>query len=712
MKKITLLLTMALASYYSTAQLQEHTHRDLSHPNTCGSSIETNRIYEENPEFAAQDAIDQANFQIEYENFLESWSPDDRSSYIVPVVVHVVHTGGPENISDEQIFNAIEHLNADFNKTNTDLASTIDEFEDITGNCDIEFRLATKDNSGNCHPGITRTYSTTTYDTGLTGGGVHPIIEAVQDEHGNWPQNKYMNIIVCIDPNGNAGYTYRPAGWYPSAGMIGSIIMRHDYMGSIGTSSSGRKHTLSHESGHWLNLAHPWGNSNTPTDPDNCDTDDGVDDTPNTIGWDNCSDVYGETCGSLDNVQNIMDYSYCSTMFTEGQAARVQTALLGAVAQRYKLSQGTNLTATGTDGPGDLCVARFSSSTRSVCAGSTIDFSDLSYHTVTTREWTFEGGSPATSGSENPTITYNTPGVYNVTLDVSHGGDSETANEDNYIIVLPSTGTSLPYFEGFETLSDLPDNERFIVENNGDAATWELTTSAAESGSKSAYINNYGVNDESRDALVSGTIDLSDVDEDDDMIFNFKYAYERQEEDNDEWIRFYISKNCGETWALRKNIHGDDLGPDVSPTSFTPEGAADWREVNITNILSDYYVSDFRFKIEFQNDNGNNIFIDNINLYPASMSSLYENSSSDIGISVYPNPLKGEATIELDAAAGEDYRITLYNAVGAQLTNIYNGQLVDGKNTIQWSTENLAKGIYILRVESQGKTETIKLVKD
>ena len=69
----------------------------------------------------------------------------------------------------------------------------------------------------------------------------------------------------------------------------------------------------------------------------NCSTDDGVADTPNTRGWDNCSNLYGETCGSLDNVQNFMEYSYCSTMFTAGQAARVQSALTGVTAQRYKL---------------------------------------------------------------------------------------------------------------------------------------------------------------------------------------------------------------------------------------------------------------------------------------------------------------------------------------------------------------------------------------
>lgn len=710
MKKITLILALALSSISLFAQTHQHVHKTPVNPVFCASSTEQNRVFAENPAFAYQDSIDQAQFQIDYENFLHSWSPDDRSLYVVPVVVHVVHLGGPENISDEQILNAIATMNEDYSNTNADLALTIPEFSGVIGLPDIEFRLATKDPSGNCHSGITRTYSSTTIDVGMTDGG-HAIVEAVQDVHGNWPQNKYMNVFVCIDPAGAAGYTFRPGGWYPAGGMYGSIFMRHDYMGTIGTSSSTARHTLSHEAGHWLNLAHLWGNSNSPGVAANCGTDDGVADTPNTVGWNNCSNLYGETCGSLDNVQNIMEYSYCSTMFTAGQAARMQTALTGTTAQRYKLITPSNLAATGTDGPGALCEAKFSANTTSVCAGSVIDFTDESFHSVTGWSWTFEGGSPATSTSENPSITYSTPGVYAVTLVASNGGSSESATKDNYIIVLPSTGASIPYSEGFETISELPDNDRFMVENAGDDVTWVITESASYSGDKSAYLGNFGVVNGSKDGLLSGTIDLSGVDPDDELVFNFKYAYKRKTASNDEWIRFSISKDCGETWALRKNIHGDELGPNVSGSAFVPATEWDWYQVNITNIYADYFVSNFRYKIEFENDNGNNIYIDDINMYAASTVDLPENDATD-GIKVYPNPLQNESTIELVAVPNEVYTINLYNALGEQVALVFNGELQAGTNIVKWDASGLAKGIYILRVESQGQIQTLKVVKE
>lgn len=710
MKKFTLALTLAFASAVTYSQTQQHIHKDDLKFNLCGESVETKRLMADYPEFAIMLEEEEESFQAAYEDYLESWSPDDRSLYVIPVVVHVVHLGGSENISEQQIFSGIEQMNLDFNMDNPDIGGTIPEFEGILGNCDIEFRLATKDPDGNCHSGITRTYSETTYDEGNSGPSNHPIVDAVEAEHGTWPQNKYMNIFICRDPNGNGGYTFRPTNWFPASRMYGSIFLRSDYMGIIGTSNTGRRHTLSHEAGHWLNLSHPWGNNNNPGNPASCSTDDGVADTPNTIGWDNCGDVYGETCGTLDNVQNIMDYSYCSTMFSEGQAARVQTALLHTKGQRYKLSTPSNLVSTGTDGPGELCEAVFSSDLRSICAGTTVTFSDLSYHSVTSRAWSFEGGFPATSTSENPSITYDTPGVYEVSLEVSGGGGSEFTSNENYIVVLPTPGATVPYKEEFETLADLPDYNRFMVENEVGDVTWELTTLAASSGSKSAYISNYNVSNGSKDALISGTIDLSNVDEDDDIIFNFKYAYKRRYADNDEWIRFYVSNDCGETWALRKNIHGEDLDEDITGSAFTP-GAWDWRQVNITNIYPDYYVSTFRYKIEFENNNGNNIFIDDINLYPSSMTSLID-EDKDFGIKVYPNPLAGEATLELVAEAGQNYNVTLHNALGEKIADIHNGSLLAGKNQIQWATDHLAKGIYILRIESDGQIQTIKLVKD
>ena len=60
----------------------------------------------------------------------------------------------------------------------------------------------------------------------------------------------------------------------------------------------------------------------------------------------------------------------------------------------------------------------------------------------------------------------------------------------------------------------------------------------------------------------------------------------------------------------------------------------------------------------------------------------------------------------------ENKHVTLHNALGETTAVIYNGTLNDGENQLQWETINLAKGIYVLRIESDGEIQTIKLVKD
>ncbi|OIQ36007.1 MAG: hypothetical protein BM555_03535 [Crocinitomix sp. MedPE-SWsnd] len=714
MKKVTLLSLglLAIGAIAQTTVQHDHSHNQaVSHE--CENNVEMKKVFLQNPELEAQHIIDQANFENEYQQFLQDYDPYARSSYTVPVVVHVVHENGSENISDEQIYDAILRINEDFTMTNDDGSNTIPAFTSIIGNADVEFVLATRDPSGNCHKGITRTY--------VAGAGEHDVGDngdvrtAVQSAHGNWPQNKYMNIFIVkkFTSTGGGitlGYTNTPGNWYNQSGMGGSIYMDNTAVGSIGTSTSSYRHVLSHEVGHWLNLSHTWGGSNSPGEAANCGDDDGVTDTPNCEGSFSCN-TSSNTCGSLDNVQNVMDYAGCRTMFTQGQAARVQTALNSSTAGRNNLWTASNLAATGTDAPGDICEAEFSSNYKYICAGQSVDFYDESFHNVQTRSWIFTGGTPATSSDENPVITYNTPGVYPVSLTVSDGSNDVSSTENNFVIVLADPGKSLPYSEGFETISNIPDDENWMIVDQAGSDPWILTSTAGSQGSqKSAKLLNYNNSESSDDELISGTIDLSGVDPSDDMIFTFDYAYRKRTSSNDEWLKFYISKDCGETWVLRKNIHDDDLSSVTASSSYTPAGDDDWYTVDITNISSSYYEADFRFKFVFESDNGNNIYIDNINMYPSSMSDVVEKKEATT-LNVYPNPVTDITNIQLSAVDGQDYNVSVLNGMGQQVASIYQGTLAKGLNNFEYNTSELAKGIYIVRIESEGNVQTVKLIK-
>ena len=50
----------------------------------------------------------------------------------VPVVMHIIHTGGSSNISDAQVYDAIRIINEDYSKTNRDTSDVIPAFRRFT----------------------------------------------------------------------------------------------------------------------------------------------------------------------------------------------------------------------------------------------------------------------------------------------------------------------------------------------------------------------------------------------------------------------------------------------------------------------------------------------------------------------------------------------------------------------------------------------------
>lgn len=703
MKKITrnLFLILSLSSLVAPARIvaqEEEIH-------FCHTNEKIDELKMSDPAIAADIEFSQQQLEEWTQYYLENeYDGSERSAiYTIPVVFHVIHTNGPENISDAQIHDAVDLLNDNFNKMNASWSTVNPAFLGIVADCQIEFKLARKKNNGACTNGITRTYSeTTNADVG------NDQVAAVQAAQGNWPGNKYLNIFVVKDAGGAAGYTTYPANW-SSTNMSNGIKILHNYVGSIGTSNLNVSTALTHEVGHWLNLKHCWGDTNNPGLAGNCADDDDVTDTPNTIGWTSCN-VNGSSCSSLDNVENYMEYSYCSKMYTEGQKARMHAALNSNIGDRDNVVSASNLIATGVSLPDALCQVNFSGDKTEICAGSSITFTDESYNFVSSTNWTFSGGTPNVSSSSNPTITYNTPGVYNVSLQASDGSTTLTNTKTNYIVVLPNPGDPLPYTEGFETLTAFPDYQRFTVRNDDNGQAWQITSTASSSGSKCVRLNNYSASvTGTLDAFMSAPIDLSGVDPGDNIVFNFRYAYHKRTTADDEWLRFYISNDCGETWVLRKNLHGSGLSSAVSSTSYVPV-SSDWTSVSITNITSSYYVSNFRFKFEFESDGGNNIYIDDINLYPASMTGIDEQNEVS-GLSIYPNPVTDMMQINIQVQNASEYRVTVHNVLGEEVGVIYQGQLSPGSNQFGYSTLSLAPGVYFIRSENEGVVTTHKFVK-
>ena len=88
--------------------------------------------------------------------------------------------------------------------------------------------------------------------------------------------------------------------------------------------------------------------------------------------------------------------------------------------------------------------ALFTSDTTVICEGDQVEFYDMSIGPVTSWNWTFEGGSPASSTMQNPTIMYFLEGDYGVLLEVSDGIETSTLYMPDYITVgsVPETAST------------------------------------------------------------------------------------------------------------------------------------------------------------------------------------------------------------------------------------------------------------------------------
>ncbi|MBA7612586.1 hypothetical protein ES703_19822 [subsurface metagenome] len=98
----------------------------------------------------------------------------------------------------------------------------------------------------------------------------------------------------------------------------------------------------------------------------------------------------------------------------------------------------------------------------------TVDFTDLSTGTISGWNWDFGDGD--TSTAQNPTHTYNDPGLYTVSLTITGPGGSDTETKVNYITVHESLAAD---FSANPTQGDPPLTVDFTDLSTGTISGWE-----------------------------------------------------------------------------------------------------------------------------------------------------------------------------------------------------------------------------------------------
>jgi PKD repeat protein len=645
-------------------------------------------------------------------------SRQSTATYIIPVVVHVIHQYGSENISDAQIEDQIRILNEDFQRKNPDSVNTPSAFVPIAGRLSIEFRLARLDPTNQCTNGIVRVASNLT--NGTSSFSNRDDVKALS----YWNANKYLNIwiVKTITPSVPntivLGYAQ-----FPGLGSLSTegLVLRSDATGSIGSvsPSSAKGRTATHEIGHCLGLRHIWGDDNGA-----CTGSDLVGDTPNQANENTgCPSFPQVSCNNGPNgdlYSNYMDYvqDVCMNIFTAGQVLRMTSSLVSAAGGRNNLWQASNLISTGTNVPNSPIVCKpkcdFISRTE-VCAGSTLAFGDKSWNTSPTSwNWTFQGGTPDTSTSQNPVVQYTTPGIYDVKLVVSNSAGTDSLTKIGHILVKSGVAPiQLPnYFETFPPNVNLATNNYRVVDPNNDISFFPYT-GAGIGDNSSVSIDNSINSPGFIDYMYIPNINFTNAPLDSKL--SFYLSYQRDISPRTDNLRVQFSLNCGLTWVTRYNKSANSTSPLHTVAAintsgfFSPNGPSQWRkeDVNISGYPGAATASNMEIRFVFTADpnigSGLPLYIDSVSLTSLSLgnANVYLNQ---MNASVYPNPSEGNFTIEFYDNDIENLTLEVVDLLGRKT-------VINKSDLIQYSfhtyvldtRQKLTNGTYMLKLKSGNK---------
>jgi PKD repeat protein len=587
----------------------------------------------------------------EIDKYIENYTKEHKGKtnnliVTIPVVIHVIYNVNTpvQNISHSQILTQIKVLNDDFRRMNSDTNHTPAPFKPLGADVQIEFCLAKRDPNNNPSLGVTRTPTTVVQfqvDNSMkftaTGG------------HDAWDRTKYLNLWVCNLAPPILGYAEYPGGPANTDG----VVIGYQYFGTIGTATSpfnlGR--TATHEIGHWFYLIHIWGDDNG-----SCAGSDQVEDTPNQgaenygcPGYPHFDACSPNTPGVM--FMNYMDYTddNCMNIFTQGQSSRMNTIL-----NTYR---SAILSSNGCSPVSGIPIAMFSSDSVSIEYSNPVHFTDQSAGIPTGWNWTFPGGTPPGSNAQNPTVTYNTPGYYAVSLRVTNSFGSDSITINNYIRVRGAAMSSFsiltpPSLTRIQVSVNDPGLENFI---------WQKATT------------NPTVYYKFKLKKLLGTAE---------------YSFLSNNSGHDSV--FSIRRSMLDTIAAAFGTTGDSVRCSWRVWSFNgPDSAQSLNAFIVTLVRSVIGIQQISTEI------------------PGKFA-LYNN---------YPNPFNPVTLIKFDipAISGNDSKsmkviLKVYDILGRETAILVNSEITPDSYSVDWNAAGFTSGIYFYRIEAGPYSETKKMI--
>lgn len=729
-RKVLLSLSVAACvAGKSSAQLQP-----------CWSDEHHNHLLKVHPQLAEfEQQFDQQVAAKLAAKITAAGDANDTEYYDVPLVVHVVHDYGVENLSDNDIYEAAQNWALAFVKKNADTASVLPAFVPYIGNARIRLHLATIDPNGNPTKGVVRHNSYLTFAA------------ADEAKYQSWPNNKYINIwfINSFGSSGAAAYAY-----YPSSG---AFMPNYDGVISLASYLNTSK-TIPHELGHVLNLQHVWGNNNNAGVA--CGND-GVDDTPPTKGHTpGCvsAALFDTTCASgymkaypsmtgvvdsvvdypdTTNAQNIMDYTYCSNMFTKGQCARMRKALTSSVAGRNNLITEANLAQTGALAPmPDLPpVADFFIS-KAIATGIVTDFktsfltfdNDASFSfknaswndTISSIHWEFSNGAATPSSSSTGFVNtrFSVPGWVTVSLTATSNAGSSIKIDPQAVYAadtMPVGG--IGYSQPFASAGDIFNWPMMNYYHN--QFRWEHYTGAGRGDNSCIRYRSfdtsektYGTAKGDYDDIFTPAFNLEGVSGD--LYLNFFTAgmvTSLSSNASRDSLEVDVTTSGGVRWVKLGGFRGTELPNNGSQTKeFIPGASSAWAARTI-QVPAAYRTRQTFFRLRYRpGDNGNNLYLDNLSLsaLPADIQDLSQAGGHFV---LHPNPAANGSNLAFRAGEDGRVRITVRDVAGRIVFEQSKTYAPNSVNTEFIARDNTpVAGMYIVTVTTGGANITGKLL--
>ena len=242
-----------------------------------------------------------------------------------------------------------------------------------------------------------------------------------------------------------------------------------------------------------------------------------------------------------------------------------------------------------------------------------------------------------------------------------------------------------------------------IAESGGGEQSWKVEEAFSQTQNNFAASVKAWSNQTvgSRSVLISPVLNFS-LARESSMFFRVSYA---SRVDKNDILRIKASTDCGNSFEVIYEKGSQDLGIRQSESEWFPQSELDWinEYLDLSNFAGDQEVI---FAFEFTDGGGNNLFLDDIELFLSSDPNpvLINNSWS-----VYPNPaVNGNFNITLNFDEKQESEIRIINSTGLEM---YATKVINSLNqTIPIDLRTHPSGIYFVRLTSKEVNEIRKVI--